>query len=146
MSSNKYKTHQYLQCLVYKIVKPGKKTGFLILSLIVLLPIIYLFSSSTNYQCPSRLFGIYCAGCGGIRMLGAILSLNFYQAFRFNPLLFILLILFLIYAIVAVIEYIRKRVLIVPGGVTLIVLGVLILTFMIARNIPAFSYLIPTYV
>ena len=79
-------------------------------------------------------------------MLGAILSLNFYQAFRFNPLLFILLILFLIYAIVAVIEYIRKRVLIVPGGVTLIVLGVLILTFMIARNIPAFSYLIPTYV
>ena len=34
--------------------------------------------------------GLYCPGCGSTRMLKSIIKLDFYQAFRFNPFLFIL--------------------------------------------------------
>ena len=33
--------------------------------------------------------GLYCPGCGLTRMIREIFNLNFYQAFRYNPLLFI---------------------------------------------------------
>lgn len=40
--------------------------------------------------CPiKKFFGIYCPGCGVTRMLLSILKGDFYQAFRFNPLLFL---------------------------------------------------------
>ena len=35
-----------------------------------------------------NLFGIDCAGCGATRMFGALLKLDFYQAFRYNPFMF----------------------------------------------------------
>lgn len=35
--------------------------------------------------------GFYCPGCGISRMLISILKFDFYQAFRYNPLLFIML-------------------------------------------------------
>ena len=35
--------------------------------------------------------GLYCPGCGISRMLISILKFDFYQAFRYNPLLFIML-------------------------------------------------------
>jgi len=42
-------------------------------------------------SCPIHKFlGLYCPGCGITRMLYAILRLDFYQAFRYNVLLFIL--------------------------------------------------------
>ena len=44
-------------------------------------------------------FGFQCAGCGGTRMLFAILKLDFYQAFRYNPGMFILLIIGFFYII-----------------------------------------------
>ena len=44
---------------------------------------IYLF-------CPfHEVTGLHCPGCGVTRMIKAMFNLNFYQAFRFNPLLFI---------------------------------------------------------
>ena len=56
--------------IVYLIL--GKKFGF------------YL-------SCPiHKFFGVYCPGCGITRMLHAIITLDFYKAFRYNPLLFIL--------------------------------------------------------
>lgn len=45
---------------------------------------IYLF-------CPiHKILGLYCPGCGITRMLYSILKLDFYKAFRYNVLLFIL--------------------------------------------------------
>ena len=38
-----------------------------------------------------EIFGIYCPGCGITRMLLSIIKLDFIGAFRYNPLLFILL-------------------------------------------------------
>ena len=44
-----------------------------------------------GYKCILKLvFGIDCAGCGGTRMVFSLLDGNFYQAFRYNNLLFIL--------------------------------------------------------
>ncbi len=43
-------------------------------------------------KCPiHEIFHVYCPGCGLTRMLLAILKLDFYQAFRYNQLLFILM-------------------------------------------------------
>ena len=45
-----------------------------------------------SIQCPIHyMTGLYCPGCGITRMLFAIIKLDFYQAFRYNPLVFILL-------------------------------------------------------
>ena len=45
---------------------------------------IYLF-------CPiHKITGLYCPGCGITRMLYSILKLDFYKAFRYNILVFIL--------------------------------------------------------
>ena len=38
-----------------------------------------------------KIFGFYCPGCGITRMLYSIITFDFYQAFRYNPLLFIML-------------------------------------------------------
>lgn len=43
--------------------------------------------------------GLYCPGCGGTRMVQSILKLDFYQAFRYNPLVFVLLALIAIWDI-----------------------------------------------
>ena len=40
-----------------------------------------------------NLFDIECAGCGGTRMFLSILKLDFYQAFRYNPYVFSLLVI-----------------------------------------------------
>lgn len=37
----------------------------------------------------NTLTGYYCPGCGGTRMMIALFQGNLYQAFRYNPLLFI---------------------------------------------------------
>lgn len=45
-----------------------------------------------SISCPFyRLTGWYCPGCGITRLLFSIMSGDFYHAFRYNPLVFILL-------------------------------------------------------
>ena len=52
--------------------------------------LITIFLETIGYKCIYReLFNIYCAGCGSTRMIKTIIHLNFYQAFRYNPLFFI---------------------------------------------------------
>ena len=98
-----------------------------------------------NYRCIiHELFGVYCPGCGGTRMIVSFVHLDFYQAFRWNPLLFILLIIGIIYIIVGIVIYIRKKVIIVPNLKVWIFLIVVLVLYMIIRNIDMFSYLIPT--
>ena len=77
-------------------------------------------------------------------MIVSFIHLDFYQAFRWNPLCFILLIVGLIYLITGIIIYKRKRVIIVPTVRVWIFLIVLLVLYMIIRNIDMFSYLIPT--
>ena len=88
---------------------------------------------------------LYCPGCGITRMLLSLFKLDFYQAFRYNPLVFILLILSIIYFIL---KLILKRFNInikMPEYIWYILL-VIIIVYGILRNIPLFSFLSPTEV
>lgn len=79
-------------------------------------------------------------------MIHSILNFDFYQAFRYNPLLFIFLIIGIIYTLIAIIIYIKKKELILPSKYSLIIILIIFLLYMILRNIGIFSFLIPTEV
>ena len=120
--------------------------GILITVLIVFVAIVNTFVlNAINYECPIfHYLNIYCAGCGATRMVIALLQGNIYQAFRYNPLMFILLILGIIYGIWMIIYYIKNKMILVPTlKIWLIIIGVMIV-YMVLRNIPSFVYLIPT--
>lgn len=105
----------------------------------------YFFHKYTHLalECPIHyLTGYYCPGCGVTRMLFSILKLDFYQAFRFNPLVFILLVFYIIYF---VIRYVFKKNIYVPDKVLYGVI-VILLIYGVLRNTPMFSYLEPTII
>lgn len=79
-------------------------------------------------------------------MFISIIDFNFYQAFRYNPLLFILLIICFIYIIISIFIYIKKKVIYIPSNKLLISILIVLIGYMILRNISYFSYLIPTEV
>ena len=91
-------------------------------------------------------FHIDCAGCGGTRMFLSILKLDFYQAFRYNPYVFILFILGIIYGIYFCIMKLLKKKVFVPNIKWLYVFLILTFLFMILRNLPGFEFLLPTEV
>lgn len=124
-----------------KILKKIKSRHALIAAAFTLTFIIIF---NPNYKCPWKQLGIECAGCGSTRMLKAILKLEFYQAFRYNPLTFILLILGVIYGIYVLISILLKKKYKIPGKKTLIALAIVLIVFMILRNIDMFSFLKPT--
>jgi len=69
-----------------------KKIRFYIILFVLL--IVYLIVGklfNIYIPCPIHFItGLYCPGCGITRMLFSMIKLDFYQAFRYNPLLFIL--------------------------------------------------------
>ena len=98
-----------------------------------------------NFKCPwNKTFNIYCVGCGGTRMFYSLLELEFYQAFRYNPFIFILLILLIIYIIYTIICKILKKEYYKLNTKHLIFISVIAIIFMVLRNIEYFSYLQPT--
>ena len=135
-----------MDLLVYAIKwKPSIKQGFLILGISLFCFIWFFFLYKIEYECPFlHFFHIYCPGCGGTRMIISLSKLDFYQAFRYNPLLFILLFIGIIYLIIMTIIYIKKKVIIIPSTKSLIILLIILIGYMILRNISYFSYLIPT--
>ena len=97
-----------------------------------------------HYICPIKaIFGIVCAGCGTTRMLALMFKLNFAEAFRYNQLMFILTIFFGTYGINNAVLYILKGKVIKLPLKFLIGIIVLLIIFMIVRNIPSFTYLRP---
>lgn len=95
--------------------------------------------------------GLYCAGCGASRAVRSVLHLQFYSAFRYNPLLTLLLPFIGLYIAARMFDYIKT------GGnhidsrlsfKALWWLAVLIIVYSIVRNLPFFPFtlLIPTVV
>ena len=90
--------------------------------------------------------GLYCPGCGVTRMIYALASFDFYQAFRYNMLLFILFPFFIFfvlnyfYATYKNKEPLFKK---VPQFIWYILIVILIL-WGILRNI--FPYFAPTVI
>lgn len=115
----------------------------LVVSIIASYLLIYLL----DIGCPiNKIFGIECAGCGLTRMFLAIFKFNFYQAFRFNPCMFILLAFFVLYFIYVIICKLLRKKYFKLGFKTAIVIVVLVIGFGILRNINGFEFLKPTIV
>jgi hypothetical protein len=129
--------------------KEKLKRVMVLISLLLILFIYQCFYNLTGLGIPCvfhKLTNLYCPGCGSTRMLFSIINLDFYQAFRYNPCIFILLLLFVIFEVINIIFYIRtKKVINIPDKVYYIVIGILII-FGIIRNLNTFVYLIPTHI
>ena len=119
----------------------------LILILISFLIVYFILSELLDVGIPCLFYeitGYYCPGCGITRLLFSLLKLDFYQAFRYNPLIFILIIITGIYWLV---KFILKKFMNIsieiPNYVYYILL-VIVIIFGILRNIPMFDFLSPT--
>lgn len=101
----------------------------------------------TGIECPIKHgFNIECPGCGGTRMVESLLKLQLYQAFRFNPFLFIT-VPFLI------ILYLRESYLFITMGEfshwidkVLISYTLAFIFFGFLRNLDLFFWLTPTLI
>lgn len=91
-----------------------------------------------------KVTGLYCPGCGITRMILSLVKGDYYQAFRYNPLLFLLLPLFLFLILNYFLGYrlLKKE---MQEKIYIFIIILLIL-FGVLRNIPFFSYLKPTIV
>lgn len=88
--------------------------------------------------------GIICAGCGGTRMVQSILQLELYQAFRYNPIVFMSIPLYIFMYIKCGITY-KKQGRITDKLANYILLYIVIIVlYSIIRNIPLFEILAPT--
>ncbi|NLW89215.1 MAG: DUF2752 domain-containing protein [Clostridiaceae bacterium] len=90
--------------------------------------------------------GLFCSGCGTGRMFLSILRLDFYQAFRYNPLIFSMLPFMILFFLRHEIAYVKReqRSLTRPEIFFMIFFCISLILFAILRNIPAFSFLAPT--
>lgn len=124
-----------------------KKITITIIFLILLISYLYLGNKLNVYiNCPIKeITGLYCPGCGITRMLQAILQLNFYQAFRYNPLLFISLPFFIFFTIEGIITKKDPLYNKIPNK-TLITIIIIFIIYGILRNLPLFDFLAPTIV
>ena len=93
-----------------------------------------------------KITNLYCPGCGITRMLFSLLNFKIYQAFRYNPLVFCLIVIFIFYKLIAIIIYkLFKRQLKINSKIYNFLL-ILVLGFGILRNIPYFNFLKPTII
>ena len=86
--------------------------------------------------------GLYCPGCGVTKLTFSLLELDFYQAFRANPLIFILLILAIIYYLIKIILNKLFKINITISNYVYYILLVITILFGVLRNIPGFEFLI----
>lgn len=96
-----------------------------------------------------KITGFYCPGCGITRMISSLIQLDFYQAFRYNPLLFIAFPFIMFCLLETVIkwllgkkDYFYQKL----DNKIWTVLLIITLLFGVVRNIPFFEYLIPTMI
>ena len=122
-----------------------KKIEYIVSGIVSL--ICFILMIIFNIECPIKtLFDIDCAGCGGTRMIFSLLRFDFYQAFRFNPFLFLLGVVIFSYLLYVLICILLKKEYKKVGTKALIVVCVLTILFMLFRNINGFEFLKPTIV
>lgn len=130
-----------------KINKEKLKKSKKIIFITLLLFIIYLYLNKRfSFYIPCifhKITHLYCPGCGITRMILSILKLNFYQAFRYNPLMFIMIPFIMTYEIIYYINWIHDKNYTISKKIWYILLIITII-YTILRNIDSFSYLAPT--
>lgn len=122
--------------------KKSKNIFILIIFLIGLYGYVFL-NEKFSFSIPcvfKKITGYFCPGCGITRMLFSILKLDFYQAFRFNPLVFVLLISYLLFLLIKRFKSIKL------SNQTTLVLLIITVLFGILRNVEIFKFLQPVVV
>ncbi len=127
----------------------NKRKVIIISILLVILTVIVLFDIFEVIGLPcffKEYLNIWCPGCGTTRMIRSILHFEFYQAFRYNPLVFILLFPFGGVILAEFIYFIKNKKLFNISNKIYIILAIVIFLYWILRNIPFFSWLLPTVI
>lgn len=118
-----------------------------VIGVLVLLIVYSKVVFNIGVVCPvHEILGLDCPGCGGTRMALALLELDFYQAFRYNPFLFITLPIWAVIYCWQILGYIRNNTLWSKLDITLIIYGIMLAIFGIIRNLPVLNWLAPTVV
>lgn len=126
-----------------------KKINHEILLLVIILIVISILLFNGIYiPCIfHEITGLYCPGCGITRLFLSLLTFDFYQAYRYNQLVFILL----PFTLILIIDYLfktltnKKNILYHKiNNKVWYLLILLTILFGIVRNIPNFDYFIPT--
>lgn len=118
----------------------------IIYSLFILLLALYILDL-IHFKCIFKeLFNIYCAGCGSTRMIKALLNFEIYQAFRYNPFMFLLTIIISVFLIYNMIFYLVRGKLKKINFKVIIFIIILLFIYMILRNIPGLEFLRPAKV
>ncbi len=134
------------QLLNFKRIKKIKFEVFFIFLLLTLYILSEIFDFSLLRCVFHEITGLHCPGCGVTRMIGSILKLDFYQAFRYNPLVFILSPFLIIYGIIKLYENMYDKIIFNKKieKVSIITIIILLVIFGILRNIEMFNFLAPT--
>ena len=121
-----------------------KNKNITIIIIVIFLFIFPFLLSLLNYECPyKKFFNIYCPGCGTTRMFESLFKLQFYQAFRFNPLMFILFVIVMpIYLILNVISYKKNKKFLKITTKQIVIFFIILIIYFIVRNVE--NYFIPT--
>jgi len=123
---------------------------FGIVSLILVTYVYYILYNKYKIIIPcvfNEITGFYCPGCGITRMIFSVFKLEFYQAFRYNSLVFCLLPFVMFYTFDATIKWItgnKNYLYLKINNKVWILLLIITLAFGIIRNIYLFRFLIPT--
>lgn len=113
--------------------------------ILVFLILYLLISNHFNFYIPcpiKKITGLYCPGCGITRMLLSLLKLDFYKAFRYNPLVFISLPIGIYLYIDYIIRKNKSLYKKIPQKAWYIII-VIFIVYGILRNIPSFDFLAP---
>jgi len=144
-----------------KVTIMGKKyprpiaVGIVLLLLTVGLCILFFVDPSSGrgiIPCPIYYSThLYCPGCGTARALHSLLHLKFYQAFRFNPAVVILLPFLTVYCVIRGYEFVTYKENVIDRRIPyqLLIANIIALfVFGILRNLPFFPFnlLAPTQV
>lgn len=145
---------QKVKVLLYEypgIIKKKIRIGIMIFILLILLAgVLFLYYHNPDrglmLACPIRFFtGYYCPGCGAGRACYALLHGQWYQAFRYNPMLIILLPWLMLYYAVCGMQWLiygKERVsLYIPEWIPKAIL-ILFLLYGIFRNIEAYPFIL----
>lgn len=120
------------------------KKKFIFLSIITIVILFLNIKYDVFIPCVFHLItNLYCPGCGVTRMLIALFHLDFYSAFRYNQLIFILLPFFIVLLINYIYSCIKKckPLYLKINEKIWVFLIILLLIFGIVRNI--FPYFAP---
>lgn len=121
-----------------------KNKQYIFLIIVVILMAILLIHGKIAIACVFyEITGLYCPGCGITRSILSLIDGDIYQAFRYNPIIFIDIPLIMITSIIDFIYKDNKKVKKVTN-VIYIMLLIITLVFGVLRNIPYFSFLAPT--